>query len=220
MSKTNTFGFLCALLLSSLCVSHAIKSLRVVAPLKALTIWDPETKEIEPEALSRRGRFLPVFRARLKAEAAARKELKSKRDRELQAGTAKGEKWAENSAAADRARRQAEEALVEEASDKAAAEAALPPVQLKKNPNKYQFVGVVDPKVSEKPIRWYARSKPAGSKWSVRLVHIDQAAVVTDLFRRGKVDIFAKYKNTGKVDPETKTPIVESEYTVRERSVR
>lgn len=220
MSRINIVAFLCTFLIGSICTTSAIKSLRVVAPLKALTIWDPETKEVEPA--TRRGKFLPIFKARLQAEAKARKELKTKNDQQLKdsAATKKNASWAQNSALADRRRRLTDEQFVEDASDMAAAEAALSPPKMKKNSNTYQFVGVVNPKVSGKPIRWYARSKPAGSKWSVRLVHIDQAAVVTDLFRRGKVDIFAKYKNTGKVDPETNAPVVESKYTVRERSVR
>jgi len=217
----NTVRLLCALLLfRSSCLTCAIKSLRVVAPLKAVTIWDPETKDLEPA--THRGRFLPVFRARLKAEAEARKELKNKRDVELKASATKGEKWATRSAAADRRRRETEERFVEEASDRAAAAAAasVSPTATKKNANKYQFVGVVNPKASGRPIKWYARTKPAGSQWSVRLVHVDQAAVITDLFRQGKVDIFAKYKNTGKINPETNTPVVESQYTVRERGIR
>ena len=81
MSKINLVGLLFAFLYSGICVTNAIKSLRVVSPLKALTIWDPETKEVEPA--TRRGRFLPIFKARLKAEAEARKELKLKKDQEL-----------------------------------------------------------------------------------------------------------------------------------------
>ena len=198
------------------------KNLRILSPLKALTIWDPETKDVE--ATSPRKGFLPVFRARLEAEAEARKELKAKRNQELQASSTSGNEWAQDAALAERRRQQVEERYVEAASDRVAAEAAKM-VQMKskakkKNANKYQFVGVVNPKVSDKPIKWYAREKPSGSKWSVRLVHVDQAAVVTDLFRRGEVDIFAKYKNTGKINKETNTPIIEKEYSVRERSIR
>ena len=31
-------------------------------------------------------------------------------------------------------------------------------------------------KMGEKKVKWYARRKPANSKWSVRLVHVDQQA--------------------------------------------
>ncbi|CAB9504418.1 expressed unknown protein [Seminavis robusta] len=210
------------LLACVLCMTtaSAIKNLRVLSPLKALTIWDPEVKD---EPATARSRFLPVFRARLQAESEARKELKAKKDQELQA-SASSSGWAQSTAMSDRRRRRAEERYVEEASDRAAAKAAASLVSVKKkaakNSNNYQFVGVVNPKTSGKPIKWYARPKPSGSKWSVRLVHVDQAAIITDLFRKGEVDIFAKYKNTGKVNPETNLPVIDSEYTVRERSVR
>jgi len=205
--------------------AEAVKNLRIVSPLKAFTIWDPAMKDIAPTA---RSGFLATFKARLQAESEARKELKAKKDQDLQASATAGEGWAKDAAASDRRRRLAEERYVEDISDRAAAQlaessAASSSIALAKsrsNPNQYQFVGVVNTKISEKPIKWYARKKPAGSKWSVRLVHVDQAAVVTDMFRRGEVDIFAKYKNTGKVKKETNVPIVESKYTVRERSLR
>lgn len=225
MGRNISFGLACLSLVVALWSTDAVRSLRVVSPLKALTIWDPETKE--SASTSARSRFLPVFKARLKAESEARKELKAKKDKELQeasAAAASGGNWAEKAAVSDRRRRQAEQKYIEEASDRAAAQAkgSMAPslMMKKKNSNKYQFVGVINPKASGKPIKWYARKKPAGSKWSVRLVHVDQAAIVTDLFRRGEVDIFAKYKNTGKVDSETGVPVIESKYTVRERSFR
>jgi hypothetical protein len=200
----------------------AIRSLRVLSPLRALTIWDPEIKDEPPTA---RSRFLPVFRARLEAETEARKELKQKKDQELQASATSG--WAGSAARSDRRRRKLEESLVEAASDQAAAKAmetliasAVAAKKTTKNDNQYQFVGVVNAKASGPPIKWYARKKPAGSKWSVRLVHVDKAAIITDLFRRGEVDIVAKYKNTGTINPETNIPVIESEYSVRERSFR
>jgi hypothetical protein len=207
----------CLLGMQSLDGVVAIKSLRILSPLKALTVWDPETKEDPPTA---RSRFLPEFRARLEAEAEARKELKQKKDQELQASATS--RWAGSAAMSDRHRRKLEESYVERASDQAAAKAMASVVaaQKTKNDNQYQFVGVVNPKASGPPIKWYARKKPAGSKWSVRLVHVDKAAVITDLFRRGEVDIFAKYKNTGNVYPESSIPVIEAEYSVRERSFR
>lgn len=214
-------ALLCIIIATAPSACEGAKSLRIVSPLKALTIWDPETKEVE--VTNPRKRFLPIFRARLEAEAETRKELKAERKQALQASATSGSGWAKNAALVEHRRQQAEERFVEVASDRAASAAAE---QLqkksaqKKNPNKYQFVGVVNPKVSDKPIKWYAREKPADSKWSVRLVHVDQAAIVTDLFRRGEVDIFAKYKNTGKTNEETNTPIIAKEYSVRERSIR
>ena len=217
-------ALLCSVFLAAIDTSEAAKSLKIVSPLKALTIWDPEVKEAETTT-PRKG-FLPIFRARLQAEAEARKEIKTKMDQSLQASAGSGADWAKNAAIMEHRRQQAEERYVEAASDRAAAKAEAAEqakkkaLAKKKNPNKFQFVGVVNPKVSDKPIKWYAREKPAGSKWSVRLVHVDQAAIVTDLFRRGEVDIFAKYKNTGKISEETNTPIIEKEYSVRERSIK
>lgn len=220
MKGFQSAALLCAVVIIALREAEGAKSLRIVSPLKAMTIWDPETKDVE--ASTPRKGFLPVFRARLKAESKARKELKEERNQSLQASATSGGDWARNAALAERRRLQAEERYVDLASDRAAAEAAksTKTSTKKRNSNKYQFVGVVNPKVSDKPIKWYAREKPSGSKWSVRLVHVDQAAIVTDLFRRGEVDIFAKYKNTGKINEETNTPIIEREYAVRERSIR
>lgn len=220
MNKYNT-SVLLTLLLISLSATYGVKNLKVVSPLKALTIWDAEAKEVQSTP---RSKFLPKFRARLKAEAEARKTLKEKVDKETKGfASISGDNWASNAAIAAGRRRRAQEKFIEDASDRAASEVeASSPAKMmtKKNPNKYQFVGVINPQSSGKPIKWHARKKPAGAKWSVRLVHVDQAAVVTDLFRRGEVDIFAKYKNTAKVNEETNTPIVESEYSVRERSIK
>ena len=74
------------------------------------------------------------------------------------------------------------------------------------NPNKYQFVGLIKkPKTTGgsggkegDPIQWYARPKPRHAKWSVRLVHVNKDAIIKDLFDQGKIDIFAKYTNTGR----------------------
>jgi len=221
MSPFRSTVFLCLVLVSALKASDGAKNLRILSPLKALTIWDPETKEAE--ATTPRKRFLSIFKARLEAESEARKELKTKRTQELQTSTT-GSGWANDAAMSERRKRRREERYVEAVSDRAAilaAENAKAASLIKgTSSNKYQFVGVVNPKVSAKPIKWYAREKASGSKWSVRLVHVDQAAIVTDLFRRGEVDIFAKYKNTGKVNEETKSPIIESEYSVRERSFK
>jgi hypothetical protein len=113
--------------------------------------------------------------------------------------------------------------------------------------NKYQFVGVIDNKNRKnsnqdqnKVITWYARPKPPQAKWSVRLVHVNQDAIIKDLFARGKIDIFAKYTNAGIPKPTTTqttdgsdgnkpqqqqqqvspSPVVKSRYDVRQRSWR
>jgi hypothetical protein len=195
----------------------AVRSLRFASPLQSLTIPDPEVKEI---VKSNRQKFLPKYKAGLEAEIETRKELAAKRTKELQAAAASGGDWAEQAAESQRQRRSREERLVEQAFDKATTEAekALKVAQTTKSSNAYQFVGVVNRGLADKPITWYARPKREDSKWSVRLVHVNRDAIIKDLFNRGKVDIFAKYRNTGSVDETTNTPIISSKYDVRERS--
>jgi hypothetical protein len=210
----------------------AVKRLRFASPLLSLTIPDPELQG-EEDLNTPRKRFLPKFLAGLSAESQARKEVALARSRRAQdlvnAQDVTGDNWAEKAAASERIRRQQEEALVEAAYDQAVAgvesvEKTLDKASkfLNQSRNKYQFVGVINRKAvadpKQKPITWYARKKPSSAKWSVRLVHVNQDAIIKDLFNRGKVDIFAKYKNTGNLDEETKTPIVTSKYEVRERS--
>mmetsp|Transcript_15011 Transcript_15011/g.22859 ORF Transcript_15011/g.22859 Transcript_15011/m.22859 type:complete len:405 (+) Transcript_15011:121-1335(+) len=83
----------------------------------------------------------------------------------------------------------------------------------------YQFVGVVNKKKGAPPT-WYARKKPADANWSVRLVHVNQAAIFKDLYDKGKIDIFAKYERTKDIDPESGEFIVKRAYSVKERSWR
>ncbi len=198
--------------------SQAAKVIRFASPLQSLTIPDREVKD---DLTTKRQRFLPRFKVGLQAEVEARKELAAKRTTELQlSATTSGTDWAQRVTESDRARRVKENEIVEKAYDNAVSEFdasnTKSPIS-KKSPNDYQLVGVVTPK-GEKPITWYARPKPADSKWSVRLLHVNQDAVIKDLFNRGKVDIFAKYKNTGAIDEETKSPVVTSTYEVKERS--
>lgn len=198
----------------------AIRSLRFASPLQSLTIPDPEVKET---AKSSREKFIPKFKSGLQAEVATRRALAAQKTKQMQAAAIAGENWAEEAAASDRNKRKRDERIVERAFDKAMAqgedassEVAAPP---SKSPNNsYQFVGVINNKVSDKPITWYARKKPAHAKWSVRLVHVNRDAIIKDLFNRGKVDVFAKYTNSGTVDEETKAPIILKKYSVRERS--
>ena len=197
---------------------QANRILRFASPLQSLTIPDPEEKESMTTA---RQSFLSKFRVGLSAEAEARRELADSRTKDLQAAAASSDSdWAERAAGSERERRAKEEELVEQAYDKAIAEFEASNGKKgpsAKSPNAYQFVGVVK-KHGDSPITWYARKKPSGAKWSVRLVHVNQDAIVKDLFNRGKVDIFAKYENSGKVDENTGAPIVTSKYEVRERS--
>ena len=193
------------------------RTLRFASPLQSLTIPDPEVKET---LKSNRQKFLGKFKAGLKAETEARRALAATRTKQLQAGAASGSDWAEKTAESERTRRAKEENNVEQAYDKAIAEfeaANKQTLPKSGSKNAYQFVGLVK-RDGDKPITWFARKKPAGAKWSLRLVHVNQDATIKDLFNRGKIDIFAKYQNTGKVDEETKTPIITSKYEVKERS--
>jgi len=200
-----------------------------------LTIPDPEVQGEEGLNTPRK-RFLPKFLAGLTAEARARREVALKRTADAEENAEKfsvddvtGSDWVEKTASSGRARKQKEEAFVEAAYDQAVTgiddvEKNLDKASkfLNKSRNKYQFVGVINRKAAtdpkQKPITWYARKKPTTAKWSVRLVHVNQDAIIKDLYNQGKIDIFAKYKNTGKIDEETKAPVVTSKYEVRERS--
>ena len=98
-----------------------------------------------------------------------------------------------------------------------------------KRKNKYQFVGVVQTG-NKKNVKWYARTKPKNSKWSVRVINVDKAALLRDLFVRGKIDIYGEYKNKGipvipagtegdnEEDTPNRTAIIEADYKVKERS--
>lgn len=212
-----------SLFLLAACVyqpATAGRMIRFASPLQSLTIPDSEVKETVE---THRGRFLPRFRAGLKAETETRRALAEKRNRELQAAAAGGEgDWSEKAATSERERRAKENSIAERAYDEAVARFdAASKKQGKKldsgSSSTYQFVGVVKSS-GEKPVTWYARKKPTGAKWSVRLLHVNQDAIIKDLFNRGKVDVFANYKNTGQVDEDTKAPIINCEYEVRKRA--
>jgi hypothetical protein len=198
--------------------SLALKSLRFASPLQSFTIPDPDAKETK----SSRQKFLPKFKAGLVAETATRRKIAAKRTKEVQKSVASGDDWAEKVAAEDIRRREMEERIVEKTFDEATAKydssIKETPGSSTKSPNSYQFVAVINRNQDKKPITWYARKKPADAKWSVRAVHVNRDAIIKDLFNRGKVDIFAKYRNTGTVDEETKTPIIMNKYSVRKRS--
>ena len=58
-----------------------------------------------------------------------------------------------------------------------------------------------------------------GAKWLVRLVHVNRGAILKDLFHAGKIDIFARYVNTGtRAEATNQQPVIASNYIVRERS--
>jgi hypothetical protein len=194
------------------------RMLKFASPLQSLTIPDAEEKET---LKTKRKSFLFKYKAGLLAEAETRRELAVKRTKELQDAAASGDNWAENAAGREQSRRATEEKLVERAYDEAVAKVKSGEMKASgKSSNNYQFVGVVNRGGKNKPITWFARPKPSDSKWSVRLVHVNRDAIIKDLFNQGKVDLFAKYKNTGRLDEETQAPIVTSKYEVKERSWR
>lgn len=230
--QQTTSSLVLYLLLLLLPLTAAVRNLRIASPLQTLTLWDktPTTP---------RSRFLPRFRQGLKAEIEARQKVAQADSSSSNAAVGGGDNWAQQAAAADRKRQTRVERAASRAFEQAFAaadadNAAATTDAAKTTPppprsSKYQFVGVVNsPRQShvdgKPPITWYARPKPTDSAWSVRLVHVNRQAVLYDLFRRGKVDVFAKYKNLqGKtvVDEEgvtTRQPVIKAEYTVRERS--
>lgn len=231
------------------------KSIHFASPLKALTL-----KDEPPTSQSPRQSFLAKFKSGIEAERRLRKAIaaESKLSRRYeQDGDAdsldndpdedffESSKWAELSKEKydtfkqeQRARIgdafeegfQAEEARLMEAEQKKIARTSKSP----KSNNEYQFVGVVQPK--DKQVKWYARPKPKNSSWSVRVVNVDKAAILRDMFVRGKVDIYGEYQNKG-LDAATiasasaktkksseneeevsKVPLIQAEYTVKERS--
>lgn len=240
-SSSSTTFVAVATLLQLLSGASAVREIRFVSPLQSLTIPDPELFDKTPDPSSEgqgaltthRRRFLPRFMAGLKAEDTVRQKLATGQiavDDDDDATDVSGKDWVGKAKAAQERRRKKEDALIEEGFDAAIAEfesssaaSAVPKVQ---NPNKYQFVGLVDKSNPKKPITWHARPKPAGSKWSLRLVHVNKDAIVKDLYDRRKIDIFAKYTNTGKTKimgegenaKPTTVPIVTSKYEARERS--
>lgn len=227
--------------------ASAVREVQFVSPLQSLTIPDPEYVEKQAKASSDeelqvgvletpRRRFLPRFLAGLQAENTVREQIAmgqiSTDDGSDDALEVSGKDWVGKTKAAEERRRRKEESIIEQGYDAAMAkydaQTSSASTPKSENPNKYQFVGLLDRTNPKKPITWHARPKPAGAKWSVRMVHVNKDAVVKDLFNQGKVDIFAKYTNTGKfqikgegdnVKP-TKIPIVTSKYEVRERSIK
>lgn len=202
-------------------------NLRFASPLQSLTIWDDDSAASSSKNTSPRSQFLPRYKAGLKAEAEVRKAMQAKHAAALARLDENDRNWARKAAALEQrlqreADRKAEQAF-EQASREYAAEhgssSSSATTTSDKDGNSYQFVGVVSPS-STKAVTWYARKKPPQSEWSLRLVHVNRAAIIKDMFNRGKVDIFSRYKNTGKVDEETEQRIVKSEYVVKEKSWR
>mmetsp|Transcript_9766 Transcript_9766/g.13670 ORF Transcript_9766/g.13670 Transcript_9766/m.13670 type:complete len:353 (-) Transcript_9766:152-1210(-) len=222
--------------------------LEFASPLQSFTIFDKKTLD-GARANSPRAKFLPRFRAGLAAEQKIRDRISEEKkladlgdDDEGGLGGG-GANWAEMSAAADVAERKKEERRLERAYDRATTlydekSNALSVNELDKDDvqsGKYQFVGVVNTSSSGKKgkasVTWYARKKPKGSKWSVRMIRADRDAIARDLHVRGKIDVYGQYVNKGVPVEQRKLakerglgvderPVLEGKYSVRERSWR
>mmetsp|Transcript_48185 Transcript_48185/g.53713 ORF Transcript_48185/g.53713 Transcript_48185/m.53713 type:complete len:416 (+) Transcript_48185:31-1278(+) len=164
-----------------------------------------------------RKRFLPRFLAGLKAEDKVREGIAigqvkvpdGNDDHDFS-----GSDWVGKIKSIEERRKYQEDQVVGKAHDSAV---QLFEQKLRKNKkvkqensNQYQIVGVINSssrnntkkkknkKQSNGPISWYARPKPKNAKWTIRMIHVNKDAIIKDLFDRGKIDIFAKYTNTGR----------------------
>ncbi|KAL3805351.1 hypothetical protein HJC23_009058 [Cyclotella cryptica] len=234
----------------STAASTSRKPLQFTSPLQSFTIFD---KAAAPSAASPRAKFLPRLRAGLLAERRARELIAA----ELRQGALAESSldldhggWAEHSALEEERRKKAMERRVEAAYDEAVK--AYDAKMAKREQARagslaaastaasgYQFVGVINgpssntgaAKSSDK-VTWYARKKPHNSKWNVRLIHVNQDAVLKDLFVKGKIDLYAGYNNEGmdvvggaqlqgeEGGESAMRPLVSARYRVRERSWR
>ena len=203
---------LLAALLACLTPTLAVRSLQFASPLQAFTIWDEDVAN----GTTARDRFLPQYRAGLNAETKARQSLSS----QLTASASKN--WDQDAAKQESQLQSQHDQALEAAFDGAANAVkkaqALAQANNAASKSKYQFVGVIGRPSEPEAIQWYARHKPSSSKWTVRLVHVNRQAIVKDLFDSGKIDIFGKYVNTQTKNTETGLPVIESHYSVRERS--
>ncbi len=226
------------------------KTLKMLSPLQSLTIF-PKEKQSESDSGSdsdsapctQRDNFLPKFQAGLTAETktrellARRRELDPNYDDDGVPLPGLDEDWERKLMEKERLREEKEDGIVDRAWDRATA-----PFEKKENNDKsssssssssslskYQFVGVVQPpnNGSDKKVKWYARKRPSGSKWNVRMIHVNRDAIIRDMFTSGKVDIMGKYVNTG-VDKSIEVkegeqpslkPLIKGEYSVKPRSL-
>mmetsp|Transcript_15311 Transcript_15311/g.22441 ORF Transcript_15311/g.22441 Transcript_15311/m.22441 type:complete len:342 (+) Transcript_15311:15-1040(+) len=210
------------------------KTLQFLSPLQSLTLFPKDKPTATP-----RDDFIPKFKAGLEAEKEAREFLAAKRssgggedDEPINVG--KG--WEKRSEENDRIRAEREERFVDEAYDRGvagyteASKAAVAKIASSSNSNsnnKFQFVGVVQPPNAEKKVKWYARKRPTNSKWNVRLLHANRDVIVRDMFVNGKVDVFAKYVNSGErrdvlkegEDPSAPhRPLIKADYNIKKRT--
>jgi hypothetical protein len=197
------------------------QTLKFLSPLQSLTIFPKEIPTTTP-----RDDFLPKIKKGLEAEKNAREHVvkQSELNDEVEYT---GQGWEKRSEESEKTRAEMEDQYVQRAYDRAIEgfEEAKP---LKVEGSKYQFVGVVQPRESGKKVKWYARKRPSSSKWNLRLLHVNRDVILRDLFVNGKVDVFAKYSNSGKPKDELKEgedpsaprrPLINAEYNIKKRSV-
>lgn len=199
------------------------KTLRFASPLQSLTLFPKDV----PTTTSR-DKFLPKFKAALSAEKKARETLS--KQREVFDGNSidpEDPNWEKRAEDREQLREEREEQFVSKAVDRALSRFKETSDVTSKNQNKYQFVGVVQPPGSAKKVKWYARKRASGSKWNIRLLHVNRDVIVRDMFVSGEIDLFAKYINTGKPrdelqegeDPKApRRPLIEADYNIRKRS--
>jgi len=215
------------------------KTLHFLSPLQSLTLFP---KDDVSKSKTPREEFLPKFRAGLAAEGRVRDTIARESgafdgDDGEEESTYVGDGWEKRSEEDERRKIEGEEERAEGAFDNAAAiidRSSGGGSGEKVAKSKYQFVGVVQSASRSaggggKSVKWYAKKRPSGSKWNVRLVHVNREAIIKDLFGRGKVDIYGEYVNTGKSEvnsedggntPMVSKPLIEGRYTVKERSWR
>ena len=157
-------AFICTILL----IHDTQAILRFASPLQALTIWDKSVIG----RLSPRETFLLKYKAGLQAEQETREALNQRHEEFMNQQDKESKDWPKKAAAIERRRKIRDEALIEKAYNEAikSLEATTPStVCTPKDPNEYQFVGVVNKASPEKTITWYARKKPTKARWSIGL---------------------------------------------------
>lgn len=201
------------------------KTLKILSPLQSLTFFQEDETA---ETTTPRDDFLPKFQAGLTTETKTREQLARRREMltndEISAGS---DGWGKEMEERERDRSEKEEEIVDKAWDHVTAPFQKTPdtSAVSSSGSKYQFVGVIQPPNSEKKVKWYARKRLTGSKWNVRMLHVNKDAIVRDMFTSGKVDIMGKYVNTGKSADEVKEgeqpslrPLIKGEYSVKPRT--
>jgi len=93
-------------------------------------------------------------------------------------------------------------------------------------PSKYQYVGVAEDESSGKRglsgLRWFKRKRSRSASpdtFDVRIVVPNRAAILRDLLISKNLDIYVKYVNSGKVDPDSGRPLITKVYEGRERKL-